>query len=177
MIKRTFLILGLIAFLSVSAQAQSGNNNPDFIYDYMTGEVKIAADGVKINSFQVEMPETSTTPFIPANVDWSDLEAVQDGWPSDTVGEAVTNPEITQFVLGWSVSSGFEIPTDAVLSLGNILPTGLEETDLSGLFTAENIWSNRDSGGGQLDLAVVPEPATMGLLGLGALGVLRRRRR
>ncbi len=149
--------------------------NPDVLYDYMTGEVKIASDGATVKAFQLEIAKESLAKYLPENVDWTQLEAIQEAL-IDLGLTPVTNPEITDLVLGWS-SDSLPLSGDAVVSVGRILPVGLSETELNDLFSVENTWGGTGSTGGTLDLQVVPEPATMCLLSLGWVGLLRRRRK
>ena len=61
--------------------------------------------------------------------------------------------------------------------MGNVLPAGLSSTDLTGDMTVKYQVLN----GGNLKnsdiVFAVPEPAALGLIGLGAMGLLARRRR
>ncbi len=149
--------------------------NPDVLYDYMTGEVMIAADGATVKAFQLEIAKESLVKYLPENVDWTQLEALAEALKDLGITSTMT-PEMTGYILGWS-SDTVSISGDMTVSLGRILPAGLSDSEITGLFSAENIWGGPASTGGTLDLQVVPEPATMCLLSLGWVGLLRRRRK
>jgi hypothetical protein len=66
----------------------------------------------------------------------------------------------------WIDTTGFNVG-DGPWSL-NLVGTDDSDTDFAGVFA--------DVTNGMIDIQAVPEPATLGLLSIGALGLLRRRR-
>ncbi|MCG8448946.1 MAG: PEP-CTERM sorting domain-containing protein [Pirellulales bacterium] len=150
--------------------AAIGPGNPDLIYDKGTGNVRVRADGATIGSFNLQSAGNFSPP-----ADFSDLD-------NDVLGGALTGlTDNDNNQIGWisgAVTSGigFDGPADA--DLGNVFPTGLTLTGLQSLLT-NNAWASPVgvSGSGAFDLQVVPEPASMLLLGLGGLALAGIRRR
>jgi len=145
----------------------AGDGRPDVIYDPSTGDIKIVADGRNlINTF-------------------SFFENV--GQPGIFTGSAPnfpgTSAAVTSDFDDEITRSGFTPPFDSttVWDLGNVAQTGLTDSFLK---QALNLNGNTQAGSNQpgpfnYDLIVtgVPEPTSIGLLGLGAIGLLARRRR
>jgi len=138
----------------------AGDGVPDVIYDPATGDIQIRADGKDlINSFSFISNSSKFTGTAP-------------NFPGTTA--AITSDfddEITR--------SGFSPPFTATTlwNLGNVAATGLDFNFLKSDLTIVG----NSQGGSQFnyDLVVtgVPEPTSIGLLGLGAIGLLARRRR
>ena len=79
----------------------------------------------------------------------------------------------------YAVSSGFPSPTGDIMWFEFHVPGGLEESSDIVISHVLGSWNNVFSPGAVQDVVLhvgVPEPMTIGLLGLGALGLLRRRK-
>jgi len=140
----------------------------DLIYDPDTGNVKIdaseAAAGIVI-SFQLENTDGS---FLPGNY-----------IGPDGIGWTVGFENVSEFVI--ANTDALNIGFGGIHDFGNILPAGmtLEELQaylLTAVYTGGRI-DGQGSGQQILDLTLIPEPTTLGLLVLGGLGLLARRRR
>jgi len=137
-----------------------GDGRPDVIYDPSTGDIQINADGVdKINSFSFisnSSKFTGATPNFPGT------------------SAAITSDfddEITR--------SGFTPPFTATTlwDLGNVAATGLDFNFLKSDLTIVGNVQGGSSFNYDLIVSGVPEPTSIGLLGIGAVGLLVRRRR
>ena len=155
----------LVAALASSAWAGPvvpGDGVPDAIYDPATGSITLQPDA-KIISYVLQTD--------PAGPGFRDFDAA--AVPFET-------PFITRMKgeISWQdlSSAGFTAP----FSPGNILPAGLSEAQLTSFLTAADYASAFGSGGAfnvtSLASTPIPEPASLGLLGLGGLALLRRRR-
>jgi hypothetical protein len=148
-----------------AATTTIGNLNDgvlDFIYDPSTGDLKVHYDGdsriTAANPLQVIRLKSAGGHFLPGNFNAS-------GFSNVTTDNSTLN--------GTILGAG-SLPDN--YDLGQILATGLGVSDLTSDLTLQ--WNV--SGGG-LSLkngdVVVPEPAAIGLLGVGALALFARRRR
>jgi len=152
------------AFTGASAGNLTDNVSiADLIYDPATGDVKLdaseAAGGV-VTSFQLE---TAAGSFIPGN--YVGPTGGLGGCFKDVGADVIADSDLT-FV-------GFS----GIHDFGNIFPVGMDLAQLEAYLTTAVYTGALGSGQQQIDL-VIPEPATLALLGLGGLGmVLGRKRR
>ena len=134
----------------------ANDGQPDVIYNAATGEITLQPDS-KIISYVLQTD--------PSGPGFLNLEAVP--VPFDTPFITRTASEISWQDLS---SAGF---TDA-FSLGAILPAGLDAAQLRSFLTATD-YASAFGSGGAFNVTVVPEPASLGLIGLAALVLPRRR--
>jgi hypothetical protein len=143
----------------------SGNNKFDYVYDPNTGDVKISYDGdpnINANNTLQHMKLASAAGrFIVANVNNSGV-APSFSSESASLLDMVQNDNTKPILNGYDI--------------GNILPQGLTLdqllTDLTLQFGVLNQFSLKSA-----EVTGVPEPTTLGLIGVGAVGLLARRRK
>jgi hypothetical protein len=144
----------------------SGNNKFDYVYDPETGDVKISYDGDPninaANTLQHMKLASAAGRFILANVNNSGVA------PSFS-SESANLLDMVQNDNTKPIQNGYD--------LGNVLPQGLTLdqllTDLTLQFGVLNQFALKSAE----VLTTVPEPTTLGLIGVGAVGLLARRRK
>ena len=137
-----------------------------YVYDPATGDLKIRYNGdTRINAgvseaLQMVNIETANGLTLVAG-------ALNSGSFATTTYTSLT---LVGAVLSGSIADGYD--------LGNILPSGLSTSSLLANLTLKFQTQNGGLSYKIAELiATVPEPTTLGLLGMGAMGLLARRRR
>jgi autotransporter-associated beta strand protein len=143
----------------------AGDGNPDFRYDPTTGDVTFIRDGFDATKKIRTLTLLSAASKFITGVGLASQN--QSGFDIDQTNQQ----SIARF--------GGNGITTATLDLGDILPTGLTVPQLTSDLT---VYFNYDGSGaadpnGVPANILVPEPTTLSLLGLGAAGLLARRRR
>lgn len=131
----------------------------DLIYDPSSGNVTLDASeaaGAILTNYVLKNADGT---FIPGN--WN---AVLPGF-FDTA---------TAFEISESDGTGAGVA--GLLDLGDILPTGMDQAALAAYLTDASYVGQLGSGVGEFELVVIPEPASLALLGLGGLLLIGRRR-
>jgi hypothetical protein len=141
-----------------------GGGNADLIYDPATGDVWLnaseAAGGV-VTSFQLENADGT---FTPGN--YVGPTGGLGGCFKDVGADVIADSDLT--------FAGFS----GIRDFGNIFPAGMDLAQLEAFLTTAVYTGAFGSGQQQIGLMLIPEPATLALLGLGGLGmVLGRKRR
>jgi hypothetical protein len=142
-----------------------GDNKFDYVYNPSTGDVTISYDGdpnINANNTLQHLKLASAAGrFILANVNNSGV-APSFSSESATLLDMVQNDNTKPIINGYDI--------------GNILPQNLTqnqlETDLTLQFGVLNQFSLKSA-----EFIGVPEPTTLGLIGISAMGLLARRRR
>lgn len=142
-----------------SAPLRPGNNVADVVYNAVTGQILIDPDGGKIISFSLL---NGGTGFINLNtVAFPDASTFTTKLPDE---------------IGWTDINGLAgTGFSNLFALGFVLPAGLTEAQLQTLLDG-SAFSRGGGNGGAFEFTVVPEPTGLGLLALGGLTLLRRRR-
>ena len=140
---------------NVATAGQAGDNNPDIIYDPATGDIKISPDGVNgINSIVLQSVAGIFTGSPPT-------------FPGSSFFTTDSDKEVSQTFFQPAM-------TNAPFDMGNIAQTGLSQSFLLGDLTM----TGGSTGASNFQFTLItPEPASIGLLGIGAVGLLIRRRR
>jgi len=146
----------------LAGNATDSGDRADLIYDAATGNVKIdpseATGGVITNWAFENASAAFNAPGVCV------FPTVGYAMNTDTAGQ-ISQTDVTM--------AGFSYLAD----LGNIFPTGLTVEGLQSLLTTASYVGTVGSGQVDFDLIVIPEPATLALLGLGGVGMLIRRKR
>jgi hypothetical protein len=148
-----------------------GDQKPDFVYNPATGDLTFFTDGLVVKTTSGTASYVGTMnifsasgKLIVANIN----SAFANGG-----GANVTSTNMTSSL---STSPGFTDGSgNGTFDLGNILPLGLTISDLTGDLTVK--YQIVNGGLAKVSDVIVPEPTGLGLIGLGAVGLLGRRRR
>ena len=161
-----------------AAALHPANGTLAFSYDPATGDVKVNYNG--FTGFAGKQTFNTTTRAL------SLIDIATTGGAFALDASKLTQAAQTA-LSGVTITGNTEINITAVngylpdgTDLGNILPANLDPAALANALTLSfNYTGSRQLSGGTAGLVVsgVPEPTTLSLLGLGAMGLLARRRR
>ncbi len=161
---RTFIVpVVLLLVLGFASSLVSGAVM--LVYDPTDGNVTLDTNQLAMVSFSLENAPGQPF-FISENADFSELPP------------PLFPPDLTTTQIGWiaqDLSTGFV----GVANLGNIFPTGMTQSEVEAFTNISGTDSPQGrafalgpvppGGGGQMTVAVVPEPATFLLFAIGAL--------
>ena len=77
----------------------------------------------------------------------------------------------------WGNLTGFTLPNPGSALAGMIMPAGLTQLNLDSTYTVKAVTLANTGAQVPIDLRAIPEPTTLGLAGLGLIGLVVRRRR
>ena len=169
-VKRSILIILVVLMPSAISTTQSvsyadeipGNDIPKVEYHIDTGLVLLDPDGLALATVTVDFPDGLTNTFFdnsPDNPLFVEFGGLIPNWESGDVGEDIWGQS--------TIAEGYSGPMRCWAQISS----GLASEDFLGV----RYWPVA-ADFAQTNVTVVPEPATVLLLGLGGLALLRKRR-
>jgi hypothetical protein len=150
--------LGLAAALSISASASRAAIIPVVEYNFTTGQLVLDTNGADINSFGIGIPNQSHIVSVVADPDG----AAGATW-------------FTYYSAGMQMWESMVFSSAGNLVQGTWLLAELTPDLDQSAFTS-SVFFNHLGVDVWTEVAIVPEPAAFGLIGLAGMGLLRRRR-
>ena len=159
------LIVPVVLLLVLEFASSLASGAVMLVYDSTDGNVTLDTSELAMVSFSLENAQGQPF-FISENADFSELPP------------PLFPPDVSSTQIGWiaqDLSTGFV----GVANLGNIFPTGMTQSEVEAFTNISGTEEPKGrayalgpvppGGGGQMTVAVVPEPATQLLLALGGL--------